>query len=373
MPNQIAKTNKYVISFISIIAISYLCILGYSCFSGSFFKVLSLGVLLSAAAFAVGGVLGFVFGLPTYKNENDSKMSYTRNTSLKDIADWITKIIIGITLFELKSIIRYFSSLVSDTSIYLDVGFSGIIFISTILIEFFFIGFVLIYLLTITEFFKFLASSDQEVNNIVKGLNIADDELKLTAVKGLDVPLDKIDGTNFNLSEDQKSKILNYVVQNGTKIDNLYFVKRLGKILFMLGEYAKSADFHNRAFELDSSDKAPKLNEAFIRSKYLKDTKGSNRILNNLIKKFPESGIPYYNIACNYNRELIDIDDNLAQEDNYVKSLNEKVKENLISAFKKDKALISEALKDKELENVAISEIFNEINGNNNEEIETNK
>jgi tetratricopeptide (TPR) repeat protein len=86
-------------------------------------RVFGLGVLLSLAAAASGALLGFLFGIPkaaptsdetgksgdaqtnAAKAQSTSKTSQSRpNTNLEQISDWLTKIIVGITLVEFNSI-----------------------------------------------------------------------------------------------------------------------------------------------------------------------------------------------------------------------------------------------------------------------------
>jgi tetratricopeptide (TPR) repeat protein len=59
-------------------------------------------VLLSAAAYVSGFFLGFLFGIPKRNVEKES--AYNLSTNLVDISDWLTKIIIGLGLIEIKKI-----------------------------------------------------------------------------------------------------------------------------------------------------------------------------------------------------------------------------------------------------------------------------
>lgn len=81
-------------------------IIGYSCFlkenSG---KLLFLAILLAAASYISGFFLGFLFGIP--KRNIDQESAYNLSTNLVDISDWLTKIIIGLGLIEIKRIPEY--------------------------------------------------------------------------------------------------------------------------------------------------------------------------------------------------------------------------------------------------------------------------
>ena len=347
--------SNYTRNLVIISGLFIVCIILYGCtFDRSgFLKVVPIGILLAISSFSVGGTLGFIFGLPTYNNKKES-IAYERNTSLKEIADWLTKIIIGITLVELKSIVIYFTKIVNSISLYLNEGNSGIVISSTILISFFFIGFVSIYLLTITDVFKYLASNDKVIRDIFNGTNLSVDQINVTEYTKEDVELDK----------SKQYKVLEFVRKNGTNVDNAYTAKRMGKMLYIMKEYANSAEYFKKAYDLDVKDITMKLNEAFIRSKFLKDSKKSNEILNSLIKKHPDNAIPYYNMACNFNREFREIRDKDVNID-YKKELEQGIIHNLRQAFTLDKGLLPESLIDPALEGIEISTIFDEVYSNN--------
>jgi hypothetical protein len=67
-------------------------------------SVLAMSLLVGACAFAVGGLLGFLFGIPQYTpstaGANDEAGRYAPNTNLTQVSDWLTKIIIGLGLVQ---------------------------------------------------------------------------------------------------------------------------------------------------------------------------------------------------------------------------------------------------------------------------------
>jgi len=86
--------------------------------SGDVLRILGVGVLVAAAALTAGVLTGFIFGIP---REGDTKKHgergatepaasdedanpVTPNSNLVEISDWLTKIIVGVGLVELKSI-----------------------------------------------------------------------------------------------------------------------------------------------------------------------------------------------------------------------------------------------------------------------------
>ena len=80
---------------------------------------LSVGLIVSGAAFAVGSVIGFLFGIPRAVQEARNptvamarfEAQYQVNTNLEQISDWLTKIIVGVTLVQIGKIAPAFMAL----------------------------------------------------------------------------------------------------------------------------------------------------------------------------------------------------------------------------------------------------------------------
>ena len=72
-------------------------------------KILFLSILLASASYISGFFLGFLFGIP--KRNTDKESAYNLSTNLVDISDWLTKIIIGLGLIEIKRIPAYLMSI----------------------------------------------------------------------------------------------------------------------------------------------------------------------------------------------------------------------------------------------------------------------
>jgi hypothetical protein len=70
----------------------------------------------SGAAFFVGTIAGFLFGVPKVLSnpantpDAPSESLYKINTNLEEISDWLTKIILGLGLVHLDKIIRFVDS-----------------------------------------------------------------------------------------------------------------------------------------------------------------------------------------------------------------------------------------------------------------------
>ena len=138
------------------------------------------GVIWGLAALTSGGLLGFLFGIPrveqasTFRGGNldeseeavRSKNAYrqTVNTNLTEISDWLTKIIVGVSLVQMTKIPPAFQSLVRFLSGSThDPGFVG-----SVLVFFGVSGFLSGYLLTRL----FLASAFSEADRAANDFNL---------------------------------------------------------------------------------------------------------------------------------------------------------------------------------------------------------
>ncbi|MDX6587219.1 MAG: hypothetical protein QOI31_1692 [Solirubrobacterales bacterium] len=67
------------------------------------FSILATGLLALIGAMAVGGLIGFLFGLPRTSTETSSGRLKS-NTNLERVSDWLTTILIGIGLIEIDQL-----------------------------------------------------------------------------------------------------------------------------------------------------------------------------------------------------------------------------------------------------------------------------
>jgi hypothetical protein len=124
---------------------------------GSFLPILVKSLLLAGAAAFAGGLLGFLFGIPrTLQTSPPSSMQHpavrealATNTNLEQISDWLTKIIVGVGLVELRSL----GGALDSIARYNAPGLGGdataaVSFAATVIIFFAVDGFLLIYLWT---------------------------------------------------------------------------------------------------------------------------------------------------------------------------------------------------------------------------------
>lgn len=127
-------------------------------------QALGLSALLAASAAAAGALLGFLFGVPKTIPQQEGTQSawYLPNSNLEQVSDWLTKILVGVGLVQIRSIV----SGIRDLGVTLGISFGdtpgapgkGAVFATLLLIFSALIGFLLNYMWVRTRFFEVLAS-----------------------------------------------------------------------------------------------------------------------------------------------------------------------------------------------------------------------
>jgi hypothetical protein len=132
--------------------------------SKDFFPFVSVGMMAAGAAIVSGGLLGFIFGVPHTRetetastageeqdgdsNQNSSgataglSTNYRPNTSLEQISDWLTKMLVGVGLIEIKVIPEKLKGLAAYIARGLGDNDQARAFVLTLLVFFSVCGFV---------------------------------------------------------------------------------------------------------------------------------------------------------------------------------------------------------------------------------------
>lgn len=358
--------NKYLnYTCLFLLSTSFLLLL-YSLNSedvANFFQIFSILILLQFASFFCGSFFGFLFGFPSHNNES-FKDQYLRNSSLKEITSWLTKIIVGITLIEFHSLFHYFKAIIFLTSKSINNSSEHVVVIGAILLTYFILGFIVFFILSVTSIFEELVVNDKKIETILSSENMdpkevrvdqdIKDKLEKNSYKQSSDALDN--QTLINIDIEDKEAILKYVAENGVKKLTPLLSKRLGKFLLFIEEYENAAAAYENAYYGNVNDKFSLLNACYIRNKFLKDFDNSNNKLKDLIKTDPEFAPAFYNLACNYNRESNELADNSNNE--YITKLKTSAIDYLSKAFYLDKGLYSEACKDSALVGINVEEVF---------------
>lgn len=314
-----------------------------------FFKISSTLILLQFAAFFSGSFLGFLFGFPSHNN-NQFQEKYHRNSSLKEITSWLTKIIVGVTLIEFKDIYTYLKKIITNLSISLEGDLSHIFTIGSLIGIYFILGFIVFFILSVTTIFEELVINDKNIEDILSDKIMDPNQLQIDTLLNTDYR---------KVSVKNREIILQYVSKNGVTKLNPLMSKRLGKFLYAMEEYEFAAQAYEVAYEGNKNDRYCLLNACYIRSKFLKDFDNSNKKLKELIKIDSNFAPAYYNLACNYNREYKEFRD--SPENEYILNLKDKAIKNIKLALTYDKGLYSEACKDSALIGIDIETIFKQL------------
>ncbi|HET7508379.1 MAG TPA: hypothetical protein VFJ53_08485 [Solirubrobacterales bacterium] len=117
-------------------------------------SIFSLSALIAACAFALGALLGFLFGIPQYfaraadAPAGPARATYQPNTNLTQVSDWLTKIIIGVGLVQFGQLTDTIGRLGDSLEPSLGGNSTGKSFGIALVVGFFVIGFLVGYLYT---------------------------------------------------------------------------------------------------------------------------------------------------------------------------------------------------------------------------------
>ncbi|MFC4035857.1 hypothetical protein ACFO3J_30960 [Streptomyces polygonati] len=136
----------------------------YAARSGETVSVLGAGLLIIGATLAVGGAVGFLFGIPkTFTGRAEETWAdgqepperdirpyprsggqsrYAANTNLEQVSDWLTKLLIGAGLTQLGALSRYFKRLADTLAPSLGGRDDSAAFAAMMVTEFLLLGFL---------------------------------------------------------------------------------------------------------------------------------------------------------------------------------------------------------------------------------------
>jgi uncharacterized membrane protein YciS (DUF1049 family) len=170
----------------------------YAAAEGSW-SIFALSSLIAACAFALGALLGFLFGIPQYfagvvdAHAAKNRATYQPNTNLTQVSDWLTKIIIGIGLVQFGQLVDAIGRLGDSLEPSLGGSSTGKAFGIALVVGFFVIGFLVGYLYTRLRLqWAFAAADRGAFENAVE--DVAEDvaEKKIERQKEADLQLFKL-------------------------------------------------------------------------------------------------------------------------------------------------------------------------------------
>lgn len=334
------EDKHYFVSFYFVLVISLVSISLFAYNNEHWFTIVSSSVVISIASFLVGALMGFIFGFPHAENEK-------QNRSFKDVTEWLTKIIIGLGLVELKTLYRLFNvnvvalsdSLGLDTN--LSLLFGGLIIAYSIM------GFLLGYCITVTEIFKRIVWFNKQVDDLrVKKIleQVPGQQVDIKVTSPAEAAESLIPESNLEELVSILEGMKDYKVFDNSEL------KKLAVVLYKAKHYELAIKAFETAYEKDKTDFFSLLNAGYILSKKLLRHDLANQLLDKLIADAPKYGGAFYNKACNYIR-MNDF---------------ERAKENIKQALTYDATLYAMAEKDEELKPIHadIKKIFEEIRKN---------
>jgi hypothetical protein len=151
----------------------------------------SLGLLVTGSSFLIGALLGFLFGIPRTLQQNlpplapeepssemagegkvtrRQRIEYRGNTSLEQISDWLTKILVGLSLTQWPEIRAAFQNMVSYVALGFGDGPSREVFVGGTILLGSICGFFAGYLLTRLFLPLALTKSDIEGSRMIDEL-----------------------------------------------------------------------------------------------------------------------------------------------------------------------------------------------------------
>lgn len=128
-------------------------------------EILGNGLMLAGACFFAGGLGGFLFGIPRtvqsgQASQPNDEVDYRINTNLEQISDWLTKIIVGLTLVNLHEIPKFFEKLANDMKSGMGGADSDVVFAGGIMVYFLILGFLAGYISTRTQLSSLFSRAD---------------------------------------------------------------------------------------------------------------------------------------------------------------------------------------------------------------------
>jgi hypothetical protein len=107
---------KRIITWLSVLTITIVLLLLFFLKCNRLTAIITY-LSVAGASIAGGAAIGFLFGLPRSEkyrfinksdtNHNSNNYDYSDNTNLEEVSDWLSKIIVGLTLIKLKTIINW--------------------------------------------------------------------------------------------------------------------------------------------------------------------------------------------------------------------------------------------------------------------------
>lgn len=337
-----------------ILVIGVVIILIYSIAHGTdkFLSILSISAIIALTSAIVGAFIGFIFGIPRTPAAKDSE-NIGANTNLEEISDWITKIIVGVSLVQLNQLSDGIYKIGNTLSQGMGGQPSSFVFSVSTMIFYFVGGFFLGYLWSRIYLPKILLTSMEEgyrrkikekENELMETQSLVDDKnINIDIRKEVESLLLQSDPKNYkdfkgeDFTKDKLQTLINKIIDKfenndaqilfGQIIIALYNIRNYNLINELADQYKKDIDISYSTW----TDIALANMNLYNTNRDKEYYKRMNEAIVNTRKSISDYGVTY---AIELYFELIDLTIAIQDKDEKIKSRAEENIQSILDELK---------------------------------------
>lgn len=337
-----------------ILVIGVVIIFIYSIAHGTdkFLSILSISAIIALTSAIVGAFIGFIFGIPRTPAAKDSE-NIGANTNLEEISDWITKIIVGVSLVQLNQLSDGIYKIGNTLSQGMGGQPSSFVFSVSTMIFYFVGGFFLGYLWSRIYLPKILLTSMEEgyrrkikekENELMETQSLVDDKnINIDIRKEVESLLLQSDPKNYkdfkgeDFTKDKLQTLINKIIDKfenndaqilfGQIIIALYNIRNYNLINELADQYKKDIDISYSTW----TDIALANMNLYNTNRDKEYYKRMNEAIVNTRKSISDYGVTY---AIELYFELIDLTIAIQDKDEKIKSRAEENIQSILDELK---------------------------------------
>ncbi len=337
-----------------ILVIGVVIIFIYSIAHGAdkFLSILSISAIIALTSAIVGAFIGFIFGIPRTPAAKDSE-NIGANTNLEEISDWITKIIVGVSLVQLNQLSDGIYKIGNTLSQGMGGQPSSFVFSVSTMIFYFVGGFFLGYLWSRIYLPKILLTSMEEgyrrkikekENELMETQSLVDDKnINIDIRKEVESLLLQSDPKNYkdfkgeDFTKDKLQTLINKIIDKfenndaqilfGQIIIALYNIRNYNLINELADQYKKDIDISYSTW----TDIALANMNLYNTNRDKEYYKRMNEAIVNTRKSISDYGVTY---AIELYFELIDLTIAIQDKDEKIKSRAEENIQSILDELK---------------------------------------
>lgn len=337
-----------------ILVIGVVIIFIYSIAHGTdkFLSILSISAIIALTSAIVGAFIGFIFGIPRTPAAKDSE-NIGANTNLEEISDWITKIIVGVSLVQLNQLSDGIYKIGNTLSQGMGGQPSSFVFSVSTMIFYFVGGFFLGYLWSRIYLPKILLTSMEEgyrrkikekENELMETQSLVDDKnINIDIRKEVESLLLQSDPKNYkdfkgeDFTKDKLQTLIDKIIDKFEKNDAqilfghiiiaLYNIRNYNLINELADQYKKDIDISYSTW----TDIALANMNLYNTNRDKEYYKRMNEAIVNTRKSISDYGVTY---AIELYFELIDLTIAIQDKDEKIKSRAEENIQSILDELK---------------------------------------